>query len=180
MPSRSEARSRSSGSGSAQAATACALVELDEGRPIGAAQAYWIALRRIRLLLRAIVVFVVAWVGLTLTTFLTPVAIWLAVRWCCSRLIVELSVARVGRCCVGADALCADGGFGILLVGVSAFIALAAGPLLGVVLIFTTSMPLAFLNVVAGLLTRSRFGTSRSSRRTCTLMPVRGELAAGR
>ena len=29
--------------------------------------------------------------------------------------------------------------------------ALAAGPLLGVALIFTTSMPLAFLNVVAGV-----------------------------
>ena len=37
------------------------------------------------------------------------------------------------------------------LVGVSAFVALAAGPLLGVLLIFTTNMPLAFLNVVAGV-----------------------------
>jgi hypothetical protein len=37
------------------------------------------------------------------------------------------------------------------LVGVSAGIALAAGPLLGVVLIFLTSMPLALLNIVAGV-----------------------------
>ena len=37
------------------------------------------------------------------------------------------------------------------LVGVSALVVLAAGPLLGVVLIFTTAMPLAFLNVVAGV-----------------------------
>ena len=46
------------GLGLVQAATACALVEIDEGRPIGPVQAYRIALRRIRPLLRAIVLFV--------------------------------------------------------------------------------------------------------------------------
>ena len=33
----------------------------------------------------------------------------------------------------------------------SALLAIAAGPLLGVALIFTTTVPLAFLNLVAGL-----------------------------
>ena len=37
------------------------------------------------------------------------------------------------------------------LVGISAVVALAAGPLVGVLLIFVTSMPLVLLNVVAGL-----------------------------
>ena len=140
------------GLGLVQAATACALVELDEGRPVGAVQAYRIALRRIRPLLRAIVIFVVAWVGLTLTTFLIPVAIWLAVRWCLLAPIVELEggsgravLQRSGRLVRGRWIRTGS------LVGVSAFVALAAGPLLGVVLIFTTTMPLAFLNVVAGV-----------------------------
>ncbi len=140
------------GLGLVQAATACALVELDEGRPIGPVQAYRIALRRIRPLLRAIVLFVVAWVGLTLTTFLIPVAIWLAVRWCLLAPIVELEggsgrsvLRRSGRLVRGRWIRTGS------LVGVSAFVALAAGPLLGVALIFTTNMPLAFLNVVAGV-----------------------------
>jgi hypothetical protein len=140
------------GLGLVQAASACALVEIDAGRPIGPVQAYRIALQRIRPLLGAIVIFVVAWVGLTLTTLLIPVAIWLAVRWCLLAPIVELEggsaravLQRSGRLVRGRWIRTGS------LVGVSAFVALAAGPLLGVVLIFTTSMPLAFLNVVAGI-----------------------------
>ena len=78
------------GLGLVQAATACALVEIDAGRPIGAVAAYRIALRRIRPLLRTIALFVVAWVALTATTFLIPVALWLAVRWCLLAPVVEL------------------------------------------------------------------------------------------
>ena len=37
------------------------------------------------------------------------------------------------------------------LVGLSAAIALLLGPLLGAILIFTTDTPLAFLNIVAGV-----------------------------
>jgi hypothetical protein len=37
------------------------------------------------------------------------------------------------------------------LVGISAAVALAAGPLLGALLIFTTDTPLATLNLVAGI-----------------------------
>ena len=140
------------GLGLVQAATACALVEIDEGRSIGAVQAYRISLRRIRPLLRVIVLFVAAWVGLTLTTFLIPVAIWLAVRWCLLAPIVELEgssgisvLRRSGRLVRGRWIRTGS------LVGVSAALALAAGPLLGVALIFTTSTPLAFLNIVAGL-----------------------------
>jgi hypothetical protein len=140
------------GLGLVQAAIACALVEIDEARSIGPVGAYRIALRRIRPLLRSIALFVIAWVALTATAILIPVAIWLAVRWCLLAPAVELedqtavaALRRSGRLVrrrwirVGS------------LVGVSAFVALATGPLLGVALIFTTNLPLAFLNVVAGM-----------------------------
>ncbi len=140
------------GLGLVQAATACALVELDEGRPIGPAQAYRIALRKIRPLLGATAIFVGAWVVLSSTAFLIPVAIWLAIRWCLLAPAVELeehtaasALRRSGRLVrrrwirVGS------------LVGVSAVVALLTGPLLGVALIFLTSMPLALLNIVAGV-----------------------------
>ena len=140
------------GLGLVQAAVACALVEIDEGRSIGPVAAYRIALLRVRPLLRSIALFVVAWVALTATAILIPVAVWLAVRWCLLAPAVELedhtavgslrrSARLVSRRWIRVGSL----------VGVSAFLALAAGPLLGVALIFTTNVPLAFLNVVAGL-----------------------------
>ena len=94
--------------------------------------AYRIALRRLRPLLRSLALFVIAWVALTATAILIPVAIWLAVRWCLLAPAIELeshtavgALRRSGRLVrrrwirVGS------------LVGVSAFLALAAGPLLG-------------------------------------------------
>ena len=82
------------GLGLVQAATACALVEIDAGRQVGAVSAYAKALRRVRPLLGAIGLFVAAWVVLTTTTFLIPVAIWLAVRWCLLAPVVELEDLR--------------------------------------------------------------------------------------
>ncbi len=140
------------GLGLVQAAVACALVEIDAGRAIGPVDAYRIALRRLRPLLRSIALFVIAWVALTATAILIPVAVWLAVRWCLLAPAVELedqtavgalhrSARLVRRRWIRVGSL----------VGVSAFLALAAGPLLGVALIFTTSVPLAFLNIIAGM-----------------------------
>jgi hypothetical protein len=140
------------GLGLVQAATACALVEIDGGRPINALQAYRIAFVRLRPLLGAIALFVLAWVVLTTTAFLLPVAIWLAVRWCLLAPVVVLE----GR---GAPAALRRSR-GLVrrrwwrtasLVGVSALVALALGPLLGALLIFTTELPLATLNLVAGV-----------------------------
>jgi len=138
--------------GLVQAATACALVEIDEGRPIGAAAAYRIALRRLRPLLRTIALFVAAWLALTLTTFLIPVALWLAVRWCLLAPVVELE-GRSGILALRRSAGLVRGRWIRVgsLVGVSAGIALIAGPLLGVALIFLTNMPFALLNIVAGV-----------------------------
>jgi hypothetical protein len=140
------------GLGLVQAAIACALVELDAGRTIGAVDAYRISLQRFRPLLRSIALFVLVWLVLTATVFLIPVAIWLAVRWCLLAPAVELEDRK------GLSALRRSGGLVRgrwirtgSLVGVSAAVALALGPLLGVVLIFLSSMPLALLNIVAGV-----------------------------
>ena len=140
------------GLGLVQAATACALVEIDADRPVGAWSAYRLALRRFRPLLGAIALFVLVWVVLTSTVFLIPVAIWVAIRWCLVAPVVELedrrpfpSLRRSGELVRGRWIRVGS------LVGVSAAVALVTGPLLGAILIFLTDTPLALLNVVAGL-----------------------------
>ena len=141
------------GLGLVQAATACALVELDANRPVGAWHAYRLALRRFRPLLGAIALFVLVWVVLTSTVFLIPVAVWLAVRWCLLAPVVELEDLRrpIGALRRSAELARRRWIRVGSLVGVSAALALLAGPLLGAILIFATEMPLALLNVVAGV-----------------------------
>jgi hypothetical protein len=140
------------GLGFVQAATACALLEIDAGRPVNAASAYAMAFRRLRPLLAAIGLFVLAWVVLTTAAFLLPVAIWLAVRWCLLAPAVALESSR------GPAALRRSGQLlrgrwwrTASLVGLSAAVSLGAGPLLGALLIFVVDAPLATLNLVAGI-----------------------------
>ena len=134
------------------AATARALVEVDGGREIGAIAAYRLAFRRVSPLLRGLGVAVVIWVLLTATGFLTPVAIWLGVRW----LLLAQAVQLEGRS--GRDGLRRSAELVrhrwlrvASLVGVGAVLALAAGPFLGALLILVTEAPLALMNVVAGV-----------------------------
>jgi hypothetical protein len=77
-----------------QAATARALVEVDAGRSIGPVEAYRFALTKTRPLLGGLGLAVGVWIVLTATAILIPVAIWLAVRWCCLR---RSSRSKVGR-----------------------------------------------------------------------------------
>ncbi len=140
------------GLGLVQAATACAVVELDEDRDVGPLDAYRLAVRRVRPLLRAIAVFVGVVVALSSTTLLLPVAAWLAVRWALIAPVVEIE---------GLGGLAALRRSGSLvrrrwlhvasLVGVSALVATVTGPLLGALLVFVVDAPLSLLNVVAGL-----------------------------
>ncbi len=95
-----------------QAATACALVEIDEGRPIGASARYRLALATLRPLLAAIALVVAAWVLLTATVFLLPVAVWLAVRWALLAPVVVLEDARPLRLFVEAATSCGIAGSG--------------------------------------------------------------------
>jgi hypothetical protein len=140
------------GLGLVQAATACALVEIDRQRDVSALGAYRIALRRFRPLLVAIGLFVVVWVALTATAVLIPVALWVAIRWCLLAPVVELEEERGVGALHRSGQLVSGRWFRTgSLVGISAAIALAAGPLLGALLIFTTSTPLATLNLVAGI-----------------------------
>jgi hypothetical protein len=140
------------GLGLVQAAAACALVEIDAGRPIGVLDAYRLALRRVRPLLGAIVVFVLVWVALSATAILIPVAVWLAVRWCLIAPVVELE-ERSALAAIRRSAELVGGRWARVasLVVASAAIALITGPFLGALLIFATETPLALLNVVAGV-----------------------------
>jgi hypothetical protein len=140
------------GLGFLQAATACALVEIDAGRPVGPLGACRIATRRLRPLLRGSTLLVATWIVLTTTTFLIPVAVWLVVRWSLLAPVVELedhsgigALRRSGQL-VRSQWLRVG-----TLVGLSAVVVLAAGPLIGVGLIFLTHAPLELLNVIAGV-----------------------------
>jgi hypothetical protein len=140
------------GLGLVQAATACALLEIDAGRPVTALDAYRGVWARIRPLLAAVVLFVVAWVLLTAIPILVPIAILFAIRWCLAAPVVEvegrggLHALRRSRELVRTRWFRTGS-----LVGLSAAISLIAGPLLGALLIFVADVPLAWLNVVAGL-----------------------------
>ncbi len=135
-----------------QAATACALVELDAGRPIGPMHAYRLALARGRPLLGALGIAVLAWVLLDATVVLVPVAVWLAV----SSMLLAQSVVLEHQSAAGglrrSVELVRGRWFRVAsLVGVGAILTIAAGPLLGALLIFATDAPLALLNIVAGV-----------------------------
>jgi len=135
-----------------QAATARALVEIDQGRAIGPLRAYRLALDSIRPLLRALVIAVFVVSLLATSIFLVPIAVWLAVRWALIVPAVELeelsaisSLRRSGR-------LVRHAWFKVgSLTIVGGALALAAGPFIGALLIFVTSIPFAFINLIAGL-----------------------------
>jgi hypothetical protein len=138
--------------GIVQAATARALVEIDRGKPIGPIQAYRLALEKIAPLLAGLAIAVAAWFALSTTVFLIPVAIWLVVRWILLAQAVELEDrSGLGGLRRSSELVRHRWIKVATLVGVAALLALAAGPLLGALLILVTDAPLALLNVVAGL-----------------------------
>ena len=135
-----------------QAATACALVEIDEGRAIGPLQAYRVAFRRLRPLTGALAFAVGVCAALAATAILVPVAIWLAVRWSLLAQVVELEERQALAALRRSAELVRHRWLRVgSLVGVGAALALAAGPFLGAILIVLTDMPLALLNIVAGV-----------------------------
>ena len=136
-----------------QAATACALVQIDSGRPVGPIRAFRIALGKTRPLLGGLGIAVAICAALNATVVLAPVAVWLAVRWSLLAQVVELEnrsalagLRRSSELVRGRWLRIAS------LVGTGAILALAAGPFLGALLILLTSAPLALLNVAAGVI----------------------------
>ena len=135
-----------------QAATVCALVCLDEGRPVGPVEAYRVALPRVRPLIGAAAVLVVMWILLSTTAVLIPVAVWLAVRWSLLAQAVELEGLSAWAALRRSARLVRGGWLRVAsLVGVGAGLALLAGPFVGALLILATNAPLPLLNLVAGI-----------------------------
>ena len=135
-----------------QAATVCALIRLDERRPVGPLEAYRLALPRFRPLIVAAAALIVMWVVLTTTAVLIPVAVWLAVRWSLLAQAVELE-GLSARVALRRSAELVRGRWLRVasLVGVGAGLAIIAGPLVGAVLILLTDASLPLLNLVAGV-----------------------------
>ena len=135
-----------------QAATVCALVRVDDDRDVNSVEAYRLALTRARALLGASGLLAAAWITLSATGIGLPIAVWLGVRWSLAAQVVEVEGLRA------VDALRRSGELVrgrwlkvASLVGVGTAVAIAAGPLLGALLILLTDAPLALLNIVAGV-----------------------------
>jgi len=140
------------GLGLVQAASARAVAALDEGRRIGPVGAYREALARARPLAGAFAIAAVAVVLSGASVVLIPIAIWLAIRWALIVPTVTLeglpalpALRRSGRLVRRQRLKVAS------LVVLATALALAAGPLVGALLILLTSLPFGLLNVVAGV-----------------------------
>jgi hypothetical protein len=136
-----------------QAACARAIIGIDSGREVDIRDAYRLAFDSVWELLGALAVAVAVVTVLTVSIFLVPIAIWLAVRWALVVPVAELeersalgSLRRSGRLVrlqwlkVGT------------LVVVAAAVAIAAGPFLGALLILFVDAPFGFVNVLAGII----------------------------
>ena len=140
------------GLGLVMAATARALAEIDRGRKIGPLQAYRMSLDGAGPLLVALTIASIVVSLLFTTVFLVPIAIWLAVRWALIAPVIELegtgAIAGLRR----SRRLVRQGWLKVASLGAAgAVLALALGPLLGAALILLTNVPLAWLNLVAGI-----------------------------
>ncbi|HKD33495.1 MAG TPA: hypothetical protein VKB73_08505 [Gaiellaceae bacterium] len=139
--------------GLVQAATARALVEIDEGRPIGPVGAYRLALDSVGPLFGALVIASVVVSLLASSIFLVPIAVWLAGRWALIAPAIELErltalggLRRSRRLSQGRWLKVAT------LIVAGAALVLVIGPLVGVLLILLTSAPFWLVNVIAGII----------------------------
>ena len=135
-----------------QAACARTIAGIDAGHEVGLRAAYRMAFDSVWALLRALAVAVGVVSVLSISVFLLPIAIWLAVRWALLVPAVELEERT------GLGALRRSGQLVRLqwlkvgtLVVVAAAIAIVSGPLIGALLILLVDAPFAFVNVLAGL-----------------------------
>jgi hypothetical protein len=135
-----------------QAACARAIVSIDAGKPVGLRGAYRLAFDSTWELLGALAIAVGILTALTVSIFLVPIAIWLAVRWALVVPVVELEERG------GLAGLRRSGHLVRLqwfkvgtLVVVAAALAILAGPFLGALLILLVDAPFGFVNVLAGL-----------------------------
>jgi hypothetical protein len=141
------------GLGLVMAAAACALVEIDAGRPVGPVAAYRLAARSMRPLFGALVIAATAISLLASSFFLIPVAIWLAGRWALIAPIIQLEGRMAFAALHRSGQLTSRRWFKVAsLIVAGAALVLIAGPLVGVALILGTDLPFWLVNVVAGVL----------------------------
>src|SRR6185437_2412570 len=140
------------GLGVVQAACARALVEIDEGRPIGALDSYRSASDAVVPLFGALLIAALAVSLLASSIFLVPIAVWLAGRWALIAPATELeklsavgALRRSGRLVRRRWLKVAS-----LIVAGGALV-IVAGLLIGVLLILATNTPFWLVNVVAGV-----------------------------
>ena len=140
------------GLGLIQAVCARALVEIDEGRPIGVLGAYRLAYDAVAPLFGALLVASIAVSLLASSIFLIPIAVWLAGRWALIAPAIELedlsaagALRRSGRLVRRRWLKVAS-----LIVAGGALVVIA-GPLIGVLLILVTDAPFWLVNVIAGI-----------------------------
>jgi hypothetical protein len=138
--------------GVVQAATVRALVEIDQGRPIGPIRSYGLAFDSVAPLFGALMVATVIVSLLGSSIFLLPIAVWLAGRWALIAPAIELervsalgALRRSGRLVRKRWLKVAT------LIVAGAALVLVVGPLLGVLLILGTDAPFWLVNVIAGL-----------------------------
>jgi hypothetical protein len=135
-----------------QAATARALVEIDEGRPVRPLAAYRMAARQAGVLFGALAIAVVIVTALSTSLLLIPIAVWAAVRWALIAPVAAVEGLGSFRALRRSSRLVRGDWLKVgSLTVISAAIAVAAGPLIGTGLIVFTNLPLALLNVVAGI-----------------------------
>jgi hypothetical protein len=138
--------------GLVQAATARALVEIDQGRPIGPMRAYRMVRRSTWPLLGALVIAVLTVLVLAGSLFLFPIAVWLTVRWALIAPAIELENLSAIDALRRSSRLVRHQWLKVgSLTIVGAAVALVAGPLAGSLLIVLTNAPLPWLDVVAGV-----------------------------
>jgi hypothetical protein len=135
-----------------QAATAYALIDIDAGRTTGPVAAYRRAFARTPSLLGSVAIVAVVWVLLTSTAVLTPLAVWLVVRWALVAQVVELEGRRAVDAVHRSAELVRGQWWRVAsIVGVGAGVAIVAGPFVGALLILLTDWPLTVQNLIAGI-----------------------------
>jgi hypothetical protein len=138
--------------GVTQAATARVLVEIDEGRPIGALRAYRLAADSVAPLLGALLVATVIVSLLASSIFLLPIAVWLAGRWALIAPAIELERVSALRALRRSGRLVRRRWLKVAsLIVLGGGLVLVAGPLVGVGLILGTDAPFWLVNVIAGI-----------------------------
>jgi hypothetical protein len=136
-----------------QAAAARAMAEIDAGREVDVIDVYRLVLDTIKPLFLALLVAVPIVSLFSISVFLIPVAIVFAVRWALIAPCVELESVSGLRALRRSGRLVRREWFKVLsLVVLTAGLVLVSGPVLGGLLLLTTSASFSVVNVVSGLI----------------------------